>query len=85
MPSRKEKMANRNDKLPENVSGAYYVDRSCTDCDFCRSIAPDFFKRNDESGFSLVYRQPLTPKELEQAEEARLGCPTDSIGNEGSP
>ena len=76
-------MANRNERLSENVAGAYYVDSSCIDCDLCRSNAPDFFRRQDELGFSIVYRQPLTPDELKQAEEARLDCPTESIGNDG--
>ena len=80
---RKEIMANRNDRLPENVAGAYYVDSTCIDCDMCRSTAPSFFRRNDEIGFSITYRQPATSKEIADAEEARLGCPTESIGNDG--
>jgi len=75
-------MANKNDKIPANVPGPYYVDSSCIDCDMCRTTAPDSFRRDDHSGFSVVYRQPATPEELEQAEEARLGCPTESIGND---
>lgn len=78
-------MANRNDRLPENVAGAYYVDSSCIDCDMCRSTAPAFFSRNGEIGFSVVYRQPHTPEELKTAEDARLECPTESIGNDGVP
>jgi ferredoxin len=37
-----------------------------------------------EMGFSFVYRQPVTPEERALAEEARQGCPTESIGNDGS-
>ena len=76
-------MANRNERLLENVAGAYYVDSSCIDCDMCRSTAPDFFRREDEIGFSVVCRQPVTSAEFKQAEDARLGCPTESIGNDG--
>ncbi len=76
-------MANKTDRLPENVPGSYYVDSSCIDCDMCRTTAPDFFRRNDDIGFSVAYRQPVTPEEFKQAEEARLGCPTESIGNDG--
>lgn len=76
-------MANRNERLLENVAGAYYVDSSCIDCDMCRGNAPEFFRRHDETGFSVVYRQPVNLEELKQAEEARLGCPSDSIGNDG--
>jgi ferredoxin len=68
----------------QNAVGAYYVDSSCVDCDICRNTAPDFFKRDDEIGMSFVYRQPLTPEELSLAEEARLGCPTESIGNDAN-
>jgi len=70
-------------KLPQNVTGAYYVDSSCVDCDLCRNTAPDFFTRDDEAGVSFVYRQPVTPEEYSAAEEAKQGCPTESIGNDG--
>ena len=76
-------MATRNERLPENVPGPYYVDSTCIDCDQCRATAPEFFARNDDIGFSLVHRQPATPEEIQLAEEARLGCPTESIGNDG--
>jgi ferredoxin len=77
-------MAEKNDRLAQNAIGSYYVDSSCIDCDMCRTTAPAFFKRDDEIGLSLVYRQPSTPEELALAEEAKEGCPTESIGNDGS-
>lgn len=76
-------MANRNERLSQNVSGVYYVDSTCIDCDQCRATAPAIFRRNDEIGFSVTYRQPVSADEINQAEEARLGCPTESIGNDG--
>ena len=76
-------MAEKTNRLPQNVPGPYYVDDSCIDCDLCRTTAPDFFRRNDEIGFSVVYRQPVTPEDRIVAEEARQGCPTESIGNAG--
>ena len=76
-------MANTTERLPQNIAGRYYVDASCIDCDLCRSTAPDFFTRDDDTGFSIVHRQPITPEELALAEEAREGCPTESIGNDG--
>ena len=76
-------MPNRNDKSPENVPGPYYVDSTCIDCDLCRNAAPQFLKRQDDGGYTYVYRQPATDEEFAQAEQARLGCPTDSIGNDG--
>ena len=74
-------MAQRTDRLPQNVAGSYYVDSTCVDCDLCRNTAPDFFRRDEETGFSFVYRQPATLEEIKLAEEAKQGCPTDSIGN----
>jgi len=53
-------------------------------CDLCQTTAPAFFTRDDEIGFSIVHRQPVTPEELALAEEAREGCPTESIGNDGN-
>ena len=76
-------MADKINRLPQNVTGAYYVDSTCIDCDMCRTTAPDFFKRDDETAFSFVHRQPITPEERALAEEARQGCPTESIGNDG--
>lgn len=76
-------MADKNDKLPRNAFGAFYVDSSCVDCDLCRNTAPAFFKRDDETGFSFVYRQPVSAEERALAEEAKQGCPTESIGNDG--
>lgn len=75
-------MADKNQKNPENVLGRFYVDDTCIDCDLCRNIAPKFFKRHD-GGYSYVYRQPQTPEEIVQAEEARASCPTETIGNDG--
>ena len=76
-------MAEKANRLPQNVPGPYYVDDSCIDCDLCRTTAPDLFRRNDEIGFSVVCRQPVTPEERSVAEEARQGCPTESISNDG--
>jgi len=71
------------DKWPGNVSGKYYVDQQCIDCDLCREVAPLNFKRDDDGGYSIVYKQPTTPKEIEECEEALEGCPVEAIGNDG--
>jgi ferredoxin len=76
-------MPNLAERLPQNIPGRFYVDASCTDCDLCRMTAPEFFRRDDEIGFSIVHRQPITPAEIALAEEARDGCPTESIGSDG--
>jgi len=75
-------MADRNRKLPENVPGPYYVDDSCIDCGLCRRTAPRFFNRNDEKGYTIVTRQPVTSEEVAEAEQARQGCPNETIGND---
>lgn len=76
-------MATLSERLPQNVPGRFYVDASCIDCDLCRTTAPETFRRDDTTGFSYVYRQPVTAEEIEHAEEAQ-NCPTDSIGNDGA-
>jgi ferredoxin len=76
-------MANLLDRVPRNVAGAYYVDTSCIDCDLCRSVAPQLFDRDPDSGFSFVHRQPANPEETALAEQALSDCPCDSIGRDG--
>lgn len=76
-------MVERTEKLAQNVAGPYYVDASCIDCDLCRETAPASFRRDDDIGMSMVYRQPVTAEEAAAAEEAKIDCPTESIGNDG--
>jgi len=78
-------MPEKTERLLQNVAGAYYVDSSCIDCDMCRSTAPNVFKRDEDIGMSVAFHQPITAEEIALAEEARIGCPTESIGNDGSP
>ncbi|NJM52328.1 MAG: ferredoxin [Blastocatellia bacterium] len=76
-------MAEIEDKLKDNVRGKFYVDRQCIDCDVCRDTAPKNFTRNDENGYSFVYKQPETKEEIELCEEARDACPVEAIGDDG--
>ncbi|TAG06776.1 MAG: ferredoxin [Verrucomicrobia bacterium] len=76
-------MADKIDKNPLNVSGKYYNDTNCIDCDLCREIAPQIFTRDDNEGLSYAHRQPVTEAEITLAEEALNSCPTESIGNDG--
>lgn len=73
-------MADYSKKWADNVAGLFFVDDQCIDCDACRTEAPKNFTRNDESGFSFVYKQPETPEEIEQCEAALQGCPVEAIG-----
>ena len=77
-------MADKDAKLTENVPGPFYVDDQCIDCDACRETAPDFFRRNDDRGYSFVYRQPETPADRELCLEAMEGCPVEAIGEDGA-
>ena len=76
-------MATFADRLPENAPGRYYVDASCIDCDQCRSLAPEFFGRQEDSGLSIVLQQPQTAEEVARFEEILGTCATSSIGNDG--
>lgn len=76
-------MADKNNKWPNNIRGRFYVDVSCIDCDACRSEAPDHFTREDENGFSFVYKQPETPEEIARCQAALEACPVGAIGEDG--
>ncbi|MGE9293223.1 ferredoxin [Ruficoccus sp. ZRK36] len=76
-------MADIGDKWPENISGKFYVDEQCIDCDLCRETAPDYFARNDDGGYSYVYKQPESQDGIDQCTEALEGCPVEAIGDDG--
>ncbi len=76
-------MADKNDKRPESVSGKFYVDSQCIDCDLCRETAPKNFTRQDDGGYSYVFKQPESQEEIDKCMEALEGCPVDAIGKDG--
>jgi len=71
-------MANVAERLPENVPGDFYVDRTCIDCDTCRRIEPAVFVAGN--GYSYVGRQPESEEERHRSMMALVACPTGSIG-----
>lgn len=73
-----EAMADRAQRLPENVEGRFFVDSTCIDCDTCRQLAPGTF--GDTGEFSFVQLQPHEPAEVRSALHALAACPTGSIG-----
>jgi ferredoxin len=77
-------MADVANKYPESIAGKYYVDNQCIDCDLCRETAPDNFKRNEDGGYSFVYKQPESPEEEARCKEAKEGCPVEAIGDNGA-
>lgn len=76
-------MADKNSKYADNVTGKYYVDDQCIACDACCVEAPKFFAMNDDDGHAYVKLQPVTPEEMEEAENALAACPVEAIGNNG--
>lgn len=76
-------MARLNQRRSENISGDFYVDSTCIDCDTCRWMAPDIFQSAGEQ--SAVYSQPRTEAERLRAMQALLACPTASIGTVEKP
>lgn len=74
-------MANLKKSVAENAPGAFFVDRTCIDCDTCRQIAPAVF--GEAPGHAFVRRQPATPEDRRQALHALVSCPTGSIGSVG--
>ena len=76
-------MADPSDKVADNVSGKYYVDSSCIDCDVCRETAPENFKEAEDDEYSYVYKQPENDEEIAACEEAKEECPVEAIGNDG--
>lgn len=69
-------------KRSENVSGDFFVDSTCIDCDLCRQIAPDTFAQAGQQ--SAVYHQPATHETEFAALKALVSCPTSSIGALGT-
>ena len=76
-------MAELVDKYEDNVAGKYFVDEQCIDCDLCRETAPTNFTRNEDIGYSYVYKQPENKEEEESCKEAMEGCPVEAIGDFG--
>ena len=76
-------MAHLNLRRDENVSGDFYVDSTCIDCDTCRWMAPEVFRSDGEQ--SAVYHQPDGEAERLRSLQALLACPTSSIGTTLKP
>ena len=75
-------MADKNDKVSENVPGKYYVDSNCAFCATCIDIAPENFHSYNEE-YAYVKKQPENKAEEDQCQEAKDSCPADAIGDDG--
>jgi len=76
-------MAEKSEKVEENVPGKYYVDANCIDCDVCRTTAPANFDRSEENGYSFVSKQPENEEEESLCAECVESCPVEAIGDDG--
>ncbi|NCO56592.1 MAG: ferredoxin [Nitrospirae bacterium CG18_big_fil_WC_8_21_14_2_50_70_55] len=76
-------MASVAERHSQNVTGRFYVDSECIDCDSCREIAPAFFGRDDAGEHSYVLKQPTTSAEIALCGEAMAECPAEAIGDDG--
>ena len=77
-------MADITNRYPDNVAGKFYVDDQCIDCDLCRETAPNNFTRNEDGGYSYVFKQPTSSAEEVLCKEAMEGCPVEAIGQDGA-
>jgi glyoxylase-like metal-dependent hydrolase (beta-lactamase superfamily II)/ferredoxin len=75
-------MADRHKRLDSNVTGNFYVDSTCINCDACRQLAPQTFREIGD--YSAVVHQPTGESEECRAYQALVACPVGSIGTERS-
>lgn len=76
-------MADKANKVPENVPGKYYVDTQCIDCNLCRDTAPENFRQNEAAGYAFVCKQPSNPQEEALCKDSKEACPVEAIGDDG--
>lgn len=76
-------MADKSSKWEQNKPGKFYVDDQCIACDACVCEAEKFFAMNDDDGHAFVFKQPETPEEIENCQDALAACPVDAIGDDG--
>jgi ferredoxin len=81
--TRKEIMADKTQKVPENVPGKWYVDDTCTPCHVCLDEAPGLLKYTEDESKVFFFQQPTTPEEEQAADAAMAICPTGAIGDDG--
>ena len=73
-------MARRADAHPDNVPGAFFVDRTCIDCGTCYQFAPETFAGGGDH--AKVRAQPVGDSARLRAAMALVACPVGSIGTD---
>ena len=56
-------MADKTQKVPQNVPGKWYVDETCTPCHTCMEEAANLLKYNEDETKVYFFKQPTTPEE----------------------
>lgn len=74
-----ERVARLDQRHPSGVAGEWFADTRCIDCDVARHYAPGLIDE-DDTGLSVVVRQPIGEGEELAMWRAALACPTMSIG-----
>ena len=76
-------MADKTQKVPENVPGKWYVDDTCTPCHVCLDEAPQLLKYTEDETKVYFFKQPEGETEDAAAQAAMAICPTGAIGEDG--
>jgi ferredoxin len=84
-PDQENPMADKNDKIPENIPGKYYVDKTCVPCHTCMEVegAGSLLQYNDDQTYVYFHTQPADEAQMKIAEDSLAICPTGAIGNDG--
>jgi ferredoxin len=70
------------EKWEDNAAGSWYVDKSCSQCNLCTDIAPEYFGESEAGDHVKVLKQPETPEQVEDCQDAMDQCPCEAIGND---
>jgi ferredoxin len=76
-------MADKTQKVSENVSGRFYVDGGCIQCGNCAETAPDNFAQGEDGGYICCKQPENNADELYICLQAMNDCPVDAIGDDG--
>ena len=76
-------MGDKDTRYEDNVTGQWYVDKKCILCSVCSEAAPKNFRESEAHDHDVVFKQPESPEEILQCEEAMAACPVEAIGNNG--
>ena len=62
-------MANKNERLRENMAGRYYGKATCIECDMCPEAGPGVFQTTNDIEYSLCPRRTVTTDDTPTAEK----------------